>query len=285
MVDLHLHSTASDGSLSPQELVQLASKLNFTAIAVTDHDSVEGVTPALRAGRKYAKVEVVPAVELSSDVEGRDIHILGYFIDYKSSWLAEHLEKLRKYRCERAAKMVQKLKEVGLDIPLKDVIEIAKDGSVGRAHVAKALVKQGYIDGIKEAFEKYIGRDSPCYVEKMEYTPKDVIEIIKNVRGIPVLAHPGISQVDEYIPSFIKYGLQGLEAVHSEHSPEQNEKYTKMAKKYGLVATGGSDFHGLDSRRGMIMGAIKIPDSVVDELRKLKQDEDAKQLRRKKEAS
>lgn len=268
-VDLHLHSTASDGTLSPQQLVQLASKLNLRAIAVTDHDSVEGVTPARRAGTKTG-VEVVPAVELSSDLDGRDIHFLGYFVDYKNKWLEEHLEKLRQARYKRALKMVEKLKEIGLEIPFQEVIEIAGKGAVGRSHVATVMFQKGYIHNIQEAFDRYIGRDSTCYVEKYNYSCQDVINIIKKIRGIPVLAHPGLSQVDSYIPEFIEYGLVGLEVYHSEHTPEQTEHYRQLAKRYELITTGGSDCHGLESTRGLTIGSVKVPYIVVTDLKELK---------------
>lgn len=268
-VDLHLHSTASDGTLSPQQLVQLASKLNLRTIAVTDHDSVEGITPARRAGTKTG-VEVIPAVELSSDLDGRDIHFLGYFIDYKNKWLEDHLERLRQARYERALKMVEKLKEIGLEIPFQEVLETAGRGAVGRSHLATVMVRRGYIHSIQEAFDRYIGRDSPCYVEKYNYSCQDVINIIKKINGISVLAHPGLSHVDNCIPEFINYGLIGLEIYHSEHSPEQVKHYRKLAKNYKLIVTGGSDCHGLESTRGLAIGSVKVPLKVAIDLKELK---------------
>lgn len=267
MVDLHLHSTASDGSFSSQELVQLASKLQLKAIAITDHDSVNGIAPALRAGRKHAKVEVIPAVELSSVLKNRDVHFLGYFINYKSVWLEDHLSKLRQSRLERAAKMVESLQKEGFDIVIKDVLQEAGKGSVGRSHVAKVMLKKGQIDSIKEAFNKYIGRDGPCYVEKYSYSPEGVINIIKKIGGIAVLAHPGLSLVDEEIPQFIKYGIKGLEVFHSEHSNEDISRYGKLADELGLIKTGGSDCHGLESARGVLIGSMKVSDSCFEQLK------------------
>ncbi|MDI6689010.1 MAG: PHP domain-containing protein [Actinomycetota bacterium] len=268
-VDLHLHSTASDGAFSPEELVKFAVKLDFTAIAITDHDSIDGIVPALRRAGDF-DIEVIPAVELSSDLEGRDIHFLGYFIDYKQEWFLKHLSKLRQARYERAVKMVERLQEMGLEIALKDVLQEAGKGAVGRAHVARVMVKQGCIDSIEEAFERYIGRKAPCYIEKYVYTPKDVIKLIKRLGGIAILAHPGLSQVDEKIPEFIRYGIQGLEVYHSNHTPDDVRKYSKMAREYGLVITGGSDCHGLGSSRGLIMGSVRVPDEVVENLKTLK---------------
>lgn len=267
MVDLHLHSTASDGSFSPQELVQLASKLQLKAIAITDHDSVDGITPALRAGRKHAKLEVIPAVELSSVLKNRDVHFLGYFINHKSVWLEDCLSKLRQSRLERAAKMVKSLRKGGFDIVIKDVLEEAGKGSVGRSHVAKVMLKKGQIDSINEAFNKYIGRDRPCYVEKYSYPPEEVISIIKKIGGIAVLAHPGLSLVDEEIPQFIKCGIKGIEVLHSEHSKEDISRYSRLADKLGLIKTGGSDCHGLESARGVLIGSMKVPDCYYEQLK------------------
>lgn len=271
MVDLHLHSTASDGTLSPEELVKLASKLQFKAIALTDHDSAEGVAPALKKAQEYPGLEVIPAVELSSDVQGRDIHFLGYFIDYQSPWLKKHLKGLREARLKRAVKMVERLQKMGFSLFFKEVLAEAGSGAVGRPHIARAMLKKGYIHHIQEAFSRYIGRQAPAYVEKYAYTPEDVIKIIRKIGGISVLAHPGLTKVDELIPKFIKAGLKGLEVVHSDHSPEQIGHYRRLAERLGLVVTGGSDCHGLGSGRGQLLGSVKIPDSILENLKKLQQ--------------
>lgn len=269
-IDLHLHSTASDGVLTPEEIVDKAIGLTISAIALTDHDSVEGVAAAVKEGKKKG-IEVIPAVELSSGLDGQDIHFLGYFIDYKDRKFNELLIRLRNLRTERAAKMVTLLQEQRVDIPFEEVLEVAGNGSVGRAHVAKAMVKKGYIDTIEEAFERFIGRNAPCYVEKYFYTPKDVIATIRKIGGIAVLAHPALSNVDRLIPQFIEYGIQGIEVFHGEHTTEQSEHYLHLAKMYNLIPTGGSDFHGLkNTKRGREMGAVKVPDEFLDQLRKLK---------------
>lgn len=269
MIDLHLHSSASDGTFSPQEIVRFAAKLGFSAIAVTDHDSVEGVGPALNEGLNFPDLEIVPAVELSSDVDGRDVHFLGYFIDFESSWLNGHLLDLREARMSRAERMVKNLTELGLELDFRDVLALAGDGAVGRGHVARALEKAGQTRTVKEAFEKYIGRDSAAYVEKYMYTPKDVINVIKKSGGVPVMAHPGLVGDDDLIEESIAYGLAGIEVVHSEHRPDQIDHYLKLAKDLGLVATGGSDCHGLDSGRGLMLGSVRVPDSVLIDLREV----------------
>lgn len=271
MIDLHLHSMASDGTLTPTEIVKLAHKLNLKAIALTDHDSVEGLPFALKEGN-HLGIEVVPAVELSSDFEGRDVHLLGYYVDYKEAWFKEHLKQLKEARFQRAVKMIEKLKEAGLMIAFKDVLEEAGDGAVGRAHIARVMIKQGYIDDIEEAFEKYIGRKALCYVEKYSFQPEEVIEVIRKANGIAILAHPGLSEVDESIGKYIKHGLQGLEAYHSNHTKQMTAKYLKLAEHYGLITTGGSDCHGLKSGRGLTIGSVNVPDIILDDLKRLKGD-------------
>lgn len=268
-IDLHLHSTASDGTATPQELVRYALKLNLKAIAITDHDSVEGIPVALKESRRQ-NIEVIPGVELSSDLNGLDVHFLGYFIDYQNRWLRRHLKKLHQSRYERALKMVEKLREAGVKIFFEDVLAEAREGTVGRAHVARVMIKEGYIDTIEEAFERYIGRQAPCYVEKYVYTPEDVIRIIKKVGGVAIFAHPGLTRCDEKIPEFVQAGVAGLEVYHSEHTPEQAEYYLEMARKNGLVITGGSDCHGSKSFRGLLIGSVRVPDYVLENLKKLK---------------
>jgi len=269
-IDLHLHSTASDGVLTPKELVEKAVSLGLRAIAITDHDSIEGIESALEEG-KLNGIEIIPAVELSSGLDCRDIHFLGYYIDYRNKGFRRQLAELRKYRTERASKMVELLKKNNLKIPFEEVLGEAGNGSVSRAHVAKVMVNRGYIDSIEEAFEKYIGREGPCFVEKYYFSPKKVIEMIINTGGIAVLAHPGLSEVDKYIPRFIDYGIKGIEVLHGEHTEEQSEYYLNLAKKYNLTPTGGSDYHGLKrSKRGRKIGALNVPDHFLDELKKIR---------------
>lgn len=266
-VDLHIHTTASDGTLSPEEVVQLSSKLALKAVAIADHDSVDGVDAAMRAGR-LASIEVVPAVELSAELDGLDVHFLGYFIRHKHAWLAAHLRKLRDARLKRALEMLEKLREVGLEIPLKDVLALAGKGAVGRAHVARAMLLHGYIDDIRQAFERYIGRDACCYVSKYPYSPEDVIQIIKKMAGLTVIAHPGVSRVDGYLDRFQEAGLDGIECYHSDHNPQQVARYLRIARERGLAPAGGSDCHGLRSGRPLTIGSLSVPDSVLEGLKR-----------------
>lgn len=270
-IDLHLHSVASDGILTSRELVELAARKRLKAIALTDHDSVKGIEQAIEAAQVFG-IEIIPAVELSSDLNGRDIHFLGYYIDYTASWFLKHLKKLQQHRFDRAAEMVRLLKARGIDIPFQAVLEKAGKGAVGRAHLARVMVDQGYIDSIEEAFEKYIGREAPCYVEKYAYTPAEVIRIIRQAGGIAVLAHPGLSHVDEQIPDFFEAGLRGLEVYHCDHSDLDTRFYREWASREGLLMTGGSDCHGLDSTRGLVIGTVNVPDSLLDGLKSALKD-------------
>lgn len=268
-IDLHLHSTASDGSLTPEQVVELASHLNLKTISLTDHDSVEGLPSAIEASKRHA-VEVIPGIEMSSDVAGRDIHVLGYYLDYNDPELKKILVKLRDNREKRISGIISKLNEMGYEIDAEDVRAEAKDGSLGRAHIAKAMLRKGFIDNIQEAFDRFIGRQGPAYVEKSALSVIDIIKIINEFGGVPVLAHPGISGVDDKIVGFKEAGLLGLEAYHSEHTPDQAMKYASLAKKLGMIITGGSDCHGLGSSRGLIIGSVYVPDNCIDELKRLK---------------
>ncbi len=270
-IDLHLHSTASDGTLTSLQLVQLASKLNLRAISITDHDSIDGLDEAIRASTKFTKTDLIPGVELSSDLKGQSIHFLGYYINHQQKELRIHLSNLREARYQRALAMVDKLNEVGLDIAFKEILEHAGNGAaVGRAHLARVMLDKGLIDNIQEAFERYIGRDAPFYVEKYRYSPTDCINVIQKAGGIVVLAHPGIANVDEYIPEFIDEGMKGIEIYHSEHTANDEKKYIDIADNYNLLKTGGSDCHGLHSSKGLLIGSVEVPDEHYYHLREEK---------------
>lgn len=272
--DLHIHTTASDGSFTPGELVKRAKQRNLNAIAITDHDNVDGIAEALEAGRELG-ITVVPGVELSSEYEACngpscDLHFLGFFINYRSSWLRGHLERLHHARYQRAYEMVRRLQLDGIHIPFEQVMRIAGDGSLGRPHIARALVEHGYVDTIQGAFRKYLGRRGPYYVEKFTYSPGEVIKVIRKVGGVAALAHPGVCKCDNSIISeFAAAGLQALEVYHTDHDSTQVNRYRRLAKRLGLVATGGSDCHGPISLRGYLLGTVTVGDEVVEQLREL----------------
>lgn len=267
-VDLHIHTYYSDGVYSPAEVVRMAKEAGFSAIAITDHDTVDGINESIEEGKKLG-IEVVAGVELSSEENGRDFHILGYLFDHERGALREILEKFKKERAERAKKIVRKLGELGVRIDMDEVLEVARNGVIGRPHIAQVLLKRGYVSSIKEAFDRYIGYESPAYVPKYKLKPAEAIKIILDSRGIPVIAHPGISGTPEDVIRFKEEGLLGVEVWHPEHDESTIKLYMELAKKYNLLMTGGSDFHGIDKGKGKI-GDIKLDYSYLAELERVR---------------
>jgi len=266
-VDLHLHSTASDGRFSPQELVRKAAQKGLTVIALADHDSVDGVAPALEAARAYPGLEVIPSIEINTDVPQGEVHILGYFIDYTSQELRASLEGLRSSRIERARGMVKKLADLGVHITWERVAQIAGSGSIGRPHIAQAMLERGYISSIKEAFIKYIGRDGPAYVERQKIEPLEAVRLVLRSNGLPVLAHPLTAGDPEQLVAELKeVGLVGLEVYYNGYGAEDRSYLRSLAERYDLITTGGSDYHGLDDTNETMMGAAGVPLEVVEGL-------------------
>ncbi len=256
--DLHVHSTASDGTLAPSALAVLAKRAGLTHLAVTDHDSVAGIAEAARACRRL-DIVLIPGVELSATApDGGDVHVLGYFIDTESAELLEHLEDLRAARLRRAAVMVESLNRAGVPVTLDDVLRFADGGSVGRAHVARAIVSAGHAPTVADAFHRFIGRGEPHYVAKDARTANEVIQCVLRAGGIPVLAHPGVGDHMHLIGALVAPGLQGIEAFHPEHGPERTAQLERIADQSGLLVTGGSDFHGADGPNPPL-GSVPLP--------------------------
>lgn len=264
-VDLHIHSTASDGLHTPREILDMAARAGLRAVAITDHDCVDAVDEALAVSADRG-VEVVPALELSSHIGGRDVHFLGYYIDHHNAGLAEHLQLLRDARFQRAGEILDLLAHQEIDVSMEELGEVAGPGAVGRAHIATLLTIKGHTRSVSDAFDRFLQRGACCYVEKEVMAPEGVIELIRRIGGIPVMAHPGISRVDSHIAELVDLGLEGIEVFHADHSLEQIQRYRALADRVGLVVTGGSDFHG-ESVRGLRVGAIEVPDWVVDGLK------------------
>lgn len=262
--DLHVHSTASDGTLSPRDLVALAVQRGLSVLAITDHDSVEGLSEAREAAASTS-LTLIPAVELSANAGGRDVHILGYFVRPDDEHLRSHLTDLRAARLRRAHSMVEALSEAGYSVSIDDVLELSAGGAVGRSHVARALVNRGHVDTVADAFQHLIGRGRPFYVAKDVRTPAEAIACIRDTGGIAVVAHPGISDVDDLLGSMIDSGLNGIEAYHADHTPAQRSHYAKIAADFGLLVTGGSDFHG-PAAPNPALGTVAIPFEAVDAL-------------------
>jgi len=266
--DLHLHTNFSDGTYTPEELINRVSTTGIESIAITDHDTVDGIPTAIEAANKK-DIEVIPAIELSTEYDGLEIHILGYLIDYKKEELIDKLDFLKKNRQERIYKMLSRLKEMDVFIKAEDVFKLAGSGTVGRLHLARILLKEGYANSIYDAFAKYIGERAPAYVCGFHLSPYEAIKLIKDVGGISVLAHPLSMKRDDLIPLFIDYGMRGLEVYYPEHSKATTEYYKGLADKYSLLITGGSDYHG-DAKPEVQLGSIKLPYALVEKLKEEK---------------
>ena len=266
-IDLHVHSTASDGTLAPEVLVAEAKARGLTAVAIADHDSVEGVAAALAAGVKHG-IRVVKAVELSARTrDARDMHILGYRIDHTDERFLARLADLRERRKERALRMIQALRAGGYGLDPDEVLRMAGGGSVGRAHIARALEATGRVPSQGAAFRDLIGHGKPFYVPKPGVTPTEIIGLIRSACGIAVLAHPGVTRVDDLLGDLVADGLQGIEVWHAEHSVADTKRYAEIARRRGLAATGGSDYHGpTASGGGRQIGCVDVPDSALDAL-------------------
>lgn len=263
--DLHVHTTASDGRFTPAQIVAKARELGLSIIAITDHDSVGGVRPALEAASAVAGLQVIPGVEINTDVPDGEAHILGYFIDYEEPVLTETLFRLRNSRIARAQDMIAKLASLGLPLDWKRVQEIAGTGSVGRPHIAQAMLEKGYISSLKDAFNKYISRGGPAYVERTKITPEEAVRLVLQAKGLPVLGHPfTVKDTEPMISNLKKVGLVGLEVYYNSYTPEQVHQLLNWAQKYSLLATGGSDYHGLDETAEVIMGNVDIPAAAIE---------------------
>ena len=266
-VDLHIHSTASDGRFSPAAIVHQAIEQGLSVIAITDHDSVDGIALALIAAKSFPELKVIPGIELSTDVPQGEIHVLGYFIDYTNLEFQTTLDGLRNSRFHRAQGMVAKLKNLGVHIDWERVQEIAGAGSIGRPHIAQAMLEKGYISSMKEAFTKYISRDGPAYVEREKMTPVEAVEIILKFNGLPVLAHPFTTSNPEIMIVELKAaGLIGIEVYYNSYTADEINELISFADRYGLIATGGSDYHGLEAANETMLGGVDVPIESVEQL-------------------
>lgn len=274
-VDLHTHTTASDGALAPAQLVQRASRLGLKVLAITDHDSVAGIPEALAAGSVHG-VEIIPGVEINTDVPEAEVHVLGYFVDHRHEELNEKLAVIRDGRIGRAKRMAEVLTAMGAPIRFERILEIAGEGAVGRPHVAQALIEAGHVTSYAQAFNQYIGRSSPAYVERMKFTPAEACALICRAGGLPVLAHPVFygrygelkARFDEdaLLPEMMAHGLAGIEVYYNGYGATTIEELLGVARRHNLVVTGGTDFHGF--RLGEPdLGGVYVPSKTVRRLK------------------
>lgn len=262
-IDLHTHTTASDGSLTPEALVQLAAQRGLRILAITDHDTVAGLSAAEAIARQYG-VTLIPGIELSTAVPSGEVHILGYFIDPSDPGLQRHLVQLVEARRERAIRLVEQLRRLGFPVTLEDLEAIAGGGTMTRAHAARLLVARGFVQSIDEAFERYLGRNRPAYVPRTFPTPQEAVEIVRSAGGIPVLAHPlSASDLETTLEQLLAVGLMGLEAWYAEYPPATQRALAQRATELGLLTTGGSDYHGPGFRAARELGSVEIPLAAV----------------------
>lgn len=266
-IDLHMHTTFSDGHYTPTELIKKVNEQNINIVSITDHDSLNGLEEAIAAGEEFG-IKVIPGVEISTDVEDREVHLLGYFIDINNSELKKYLSFFRDERIERAKIMVNKLVNLGFDISINDVLDVAKDSAVGRPHVALAMMNKGIVTDFYEAFQKYLRDDGPAYERKIHVSSQSALKLIADAGGLSFIAHPGHMK-ESILMSLINAGVDGIEVIHPSHNDYQKKYYKGIVNQYCLLESGGSDFHGgikgdeenlgrylLDPKRFQDMGRI-----------------------------
>jgi predicted metal-dependent phosphoesterase TrpH len=264
-IDLHTHSTASDGALSPTELVSRAAERGVRFQALADHDTLLGVTEAVAEGERRG-VRVIPATELNTESEWGDVHVLGYFVDPRDNALEERLRWLRENRGRRIELMVERLNALGHPISLERVLEIAQGGSLGRPHLAQALFEAGHVPTYDSAFDTLISKSSPAYVSRVGLAPLEAVSLVRTHGGVPSLAHPGtVIDLERLLPQLVEAGLVGIECYYESHTPSFTALCLRLAARYRLVPTGGSDFHGR-GEHGADLGGVFVPPECIDAL-------------------
>ena len=262
-VDLHAHTTFSDGLLTPEALVARAIDKHLAALAVTDHDTVEAIPRARAAAAGH--LELVPGIEMSTAFEGADLHILGYYINPEHGPLLERLVGFQEERRRRTQAIVERLRALGVPVELEEVLELAGPGVIGRPHVAEAMVRAGLVADFDDAFERYLGAQAPAYVPRPAFSPGEAIALIHSADGVSVLAHPGSQMPDSVIERLQGFGLRGLEVWHPQHGGTTVRRFLALAQRLDLLTTGGSDFHG--EHRSLDLGDIPVSVSVLDPLK------------------
>ena len=264
LVDLHLHTTASDGRLSPTELIHLLASQGLKQVAISDHDTTEGLAEAFSAAEEFPDMRIIPAIELSTDIPGDEVHMLGYFLRHEDEELQKILREFRMGRLERGRMMVEKLATLGINIEWERVQEIAGEGSVGRPHIALAMVEKGYCKEPKDAFPEYLGRNGTAYVERSKMTPPEAVEMLIRFGAVPVLAHPAyLNDMETTIAELAEAGIVGLEVHYAQFSPETVQQLAGLAERYGLIPCGGSDYHGLGNEGEPLPGTLGPPPETV----------------------
>ena len=278
--DLHLHTVYSDGEYTPESIVRRAVSENLRAIAVTDHDTVEGVGPVMQSAKE--NLEIIPGIEMSAEVISQnqshgkennmseELHIVGLFIDYKQPNFLKILKGLSLERKDRVNDMLKKLKQMGMPITMQEIEKFKKKDVIGRLHLAQAMVEKGYVKNTNEAFDKFIGDDKPAYANRNRFSSKKAISLIKESGGIPIIAHPHLLKNDNVIPQLVEEGIEGIEVYFVGHGINPSSKYLEMVKKYNLLISGGSDCHGI-AKEKIFLGKVKVPYQAVEEMKRWKE--------------
>jgi predicted metal-dependent phosphoesterase TrpH len=266
-IDLHVHTNASDGAYAPSEIIRIAAEAGLSVLAITDHDNVGGIGEAVQAAAAYPQLRLIPGVELSTDVADGEVHVLGYCLDYEDAPLLDALKRMRNSRLIRARKMVARLGELGRPVEWQRVLDIAGEGSVGRPHIAKAMMERGYINSVSGAFDGYLEHGGPAYFERDKMTPPEAVELILAAGGLPVMAHPmTVPDPETVITDLVKVGLAGIEVYYASHSPATVARLAALAAEAGLIPTGGTDYHGLDAASDTPLGSVSVPAESVARL-------------------
>lgn len=264
-VDLHMHTNASDGQYSPAELIELVR--DFDVIAITDHDTTDGIEPAQQAAQKYGAPKVIPGVELSAEDAEGDVHVLGYHIDIHNPHFQDTLTHFRKARFDRGRLMLEKLAEMGMPLDWDALVASAGGAAIGRPHIARALLAAGYVESVKDAFDRFIGNEGPAYVARARLTPEQSVELIHRAGGVAVLAHPGLlKDYRAMLMRLVAVGLDGVEVSHPSNSEQVRLDLRGIAVASSLIMTGGSDFHGPKVKPDITPGMISPPEGAVDAL-------------------
>ncbi len=267
VVDLHLHTLASDGRLTPTELVRLAAGRGLRTIAVTDHDTTDGLAEAFDAAKEFPGVRIIPGIELSADVPGDEVHVLGYFIDPGDAELQAELRRFRAGRVDRAKTMVEKLAQFGIRLEWERVQHFAGDGAVGRPHVAMAMVEAGYCQEPKDAFPEYLGRNGLAYVERVKLTPQEAVAMIRRAGGAAVLAHPAyMNDMESGVAGLSGAGLSGMEVYYGKYGDDTVRQLARLSREYDLIPCGGSDYHGMGNSDDVPPGYAGPPLESVERL-------------------
>jgi predicted metal-dependent phosphoesterase TrpH len=270
VADLHVHTNLSDGTFSPEKVVECSKAKGLDAIAITDHDCIAGIVPAIRAGEAVG-LEIIPGVELTAELDDSEVHILGYFIDWKDTSFVKKLDEISTVRKERAKKILERLRKYKVDIDDAELFEYSGPGSIGRLHIAHMLLKKGFVSTLSEAFSKYIGDKGCCYVKKFKLSPAEAVEMIKKVGGMPVLAHPKTiniegKSIEDILKELVRDGIKGVEVYHSDHSLKDENELKALADEYHLLVTGGSDCHGF-GKKEVLIGKVRISYELVEKIK------------------